>query len=310
MNTDALQRLKEGQADCPSDLALDRLHARELPPDRAQAVQAHIDACTVCPARMAQRQAGLDGFAEVDPRPLLAAIRRGVDADAATEKRSKVTAWRKWLALIVAPLGVAATLAVVMWARHPAVPVTGDDLDGYGEGGDGDSGPDQTRTKGSLALRVYRQVQGPGSPTAQSQQMVSGDRFAPGDKLRFVVDLPSDGQVAIVGVEASGATYTAWPSQNNLATARPGGKDQQLPGAVALDNSKGRETLYLVHCPHASEPPQCTHVDIGDTAAAGGTVSSDSRVSTGSKNPGTRRRLRCPRGCRMVPFVVVKDIDG
>ncbi|MFO0657130.1 MAG: hypothetical protein U0787_18905 [Polyangia bacterium] len=80
-------------------------------------------------------------------------------------------------------------------------------------------------------------------------EALSGDSFAPGDTLRFVVDLPAPSRVSVLGVEASGALYVAWPQDDKAAVAREAGKAQALEGAVVLDEKLGRETLYLVTCP-------------------------------------------------------------
>jgi hypothetical protein len=104
------------------------------------------------------------------------------------------------------------------------------------------------RLKGGLALHVHRQR------GSASEEAVSGGRFADGDRLRFVVDLPAPGQVMIQGVEATGNVYRAWPL-DGAAAPLPAGPGQVLPGAVSLDGARGRELLYLVHCPG---PPTCT----------------------------------------------------
>ena len=65
----------------------------------------------------------------------------------------------------------------------------------------------------------------------------------------------------------------------DAAVARPAGNGQELPGAVSLDSSPGKETLYLVHCPDSSEAPRCT--------------------TTGASS-----RPQCPKGCALIPFVI------
>lgn len=271
MNPQALENLREGKAECPSDLQLDRLQAGELPTDAVQRLNTHIEGCGVCPARLEARRSGFAQFPEVDTRPLLAGIRRGV---AAAEERSTVSSWWRRIGLVLAPLtvGAGALALVFLVGRGGPQGTTGT------PGGSSDpSGPEVTRLKGGLSLRVYRQA------GERSESMLSGERFAPGDRIRFVADLPLPGGAAVVGVESDGDLYVAWPSQDAPAGVgdRQAGNNQELPGAVSLDNSPGRETLYLVHCPDTTGVPRCT-------------------------SRGANQKPACPAGCAMVPFVINK----
>lgn len=278
MNPQALHQLREGKADCPSDLQLDRLHAGELGPEAAQQLNAHITGCDTCPSRMQARRSGFDAFAEVDQRVLLAGI-RGRLHDDEQAARSPVRGWLRRFGLIVAPIcAAAAALAVVALTGRPSSSTGGDPII---EGGG-------TRLKGGLALHVYRQVEGRTLegrlPRVRSEEVLSGERFAPGNRLRFAVDLPRSGAVTILGIEADGDLYVVWPDGANAGSGvtRPAGNAQELPGAVSLDSSPGKETLYLVHCPDSSEAPRCT-------------------------SQGAGSRPLCPKGCSQVPFVIDKE---
>lgn len=269
MTTLDFSRLREGDAGCPSDLALDRLHAGELAAAESRQITAHVATCTTCPGRIAARQNGFAAFPEVDARPLLAAVRRRLHE---SEQEPVGRRWLQKLGLYFAPVAaVTAALAIFLVVRHGGS-TTPNAADGVTY---------ETRAKGGLGLHVYRLGEG---KTALAHDTVSGDPFAPGDRLRFVVDLPTRGQVQIIGVESDGDLYVAWPGPGSGAavdTLRPAGKGQELPGAVALDNSPGRETLYLVHCAATSAAPQCTSQGAG-------------------KSP------QCPAGCRLVPYVIDK----
>ena len=284
MNAQDLARLRQGKADCPSDLALDRLHAGELPSAESQRLTAHVEACPSCPARLAMRQAGFGALPEVDPRPLLSTIRRRLHESAAVPAGRR---WLRQLGMFFAPMAAATAALVVLLVvrKGPPEPPSGTPPT------PGEPGTDVVRAKGGLGLHVYRhrdgqsnsKSDGPAEPGSEGQATVSGERFVPGDRLRFVVDLPTSGQVSIVGIEAAGGLYVAWPSPGRPEpTLRPAGKGQELPGAVALDSSRGRETLYLVHCPSASAPPQCTP-------------------------QGAAARPQCGAGCAMVSFIINKE---
>lgn len=69
-----LDRLRVGQAGCPSDLTLDRLVAEAMLPAEVQATRKHIAHCAECEARVELRRSGFDAFPALDEQRLLAAI--------------------------------------------------------------------------------------------------------------------------------------------------------------------------------------------------------------------------------------------
>jgi hypothetical protein len=205
---------------------------------------------------MAERRAGFDGLESVDPRAMLAGIRTRLAEPERPALISRLSDWARRLLGPAAALAVAAVALLVVTHR----PVE----------------PPRTRLKGSLALHVFRLVDG------RSMEASSGDSFSPGDRIRFVIDLPTEGQVAVFGVEASGALYKAWPLTAGLPTRFAAGMGLELPGAVSLDAKPGRETLYLVQCPPEAGSPSCT-----------------------SAGPGARPM--CSEGCLSTPFVLDKQ---
>jgi hypothetical protein len=197
-------QLREGQPGCPSDLALDRLFAGELKQPEAGQLTAHVESCAVCPARMAARTAGFGAFAEVDSRPLLAAIRRRA---AEPEKVSAPLRWLRNLGLVLTPLAAAAALMIIFLIRRGGPDSPGPEhLDPNTDSSSESVGTSGTRMKGDLTLRVYRLAED------HAELVKSGTHLMSGDRLRFVVDLPQKGQVAILGIETNGTLYTAWPT--------------------------------------------------------------------------------------------------
>ncbi len=246
--------LRQYRPECPSDWMLDRLHSGEVAEPEAGATRQHIAGCETCTARMAEREAGFNAISGADPRAMLARIRAGVDSRARPSLLERLRAWGRGFLAPVA-LAAAAVLVVVL--------VTGNEQTGV-----------DTRMKGGLTLHVFRLA------GEHAEEALSGDRFAPGDRLRFIVDLPSGGHVSVLGIEASGALYTAWPLEPGMQTRFAAGTGIELPGAVALDDQPGRETLYLVHCPIKVGTPACS-------------------LGTGGKPS-------CPESCAMTPFVLDK----
>jgi len=260
MQSQQFDNLRTGSASCPSDLLLDRLHSGELSGSAAREVEAHVAGCTLCPQRMAERQAGFDAFADLDARPLLAGIHRRLDAD--KEQKARRFSLAKLFAILAPATALTAVMVFVMLGRTSHV-----------------GGPElqTTREKGGSVLHVFQQ-------TGESvNESLSGDEFHPGDRLRFVVDVKQRGRLAVLGVEASGALYVAWPQGERISTLREVGPEQQLPGAVVLDENVGRELLYLVVCPESVGSP------------------SSLCKSTGALTPPS-----CPAGCGQSVFVLNK----
>ncbi len=258
MTLPRFELLREGRADCPSDFLLDRLDAKELSPTEAQPVERHLATCDVCTSRRAERSAGFDAFPSVDPRRMLARLRTAADEPAPGVGATVAL----WVRRALAPLLIAAA-AIAIIPRH------------RDDGAVKETAAKENRTKGSLGLQVYRFA------GEHSQPAVSGEHFAAGDRIRFTVTLPAPGQVSVIGVESSGMLYTAWPIEPGTPTLFPAGKDVELPGAVSLTDSKGRETLYLVRCAPGSAAPAC--------------------ASRGAGEPPV-----CPPDCDLSPFVLEK----
>lgn len=244
--------LRAGRPECPSDFALDRLHSGELPPAEARETEQHVAGCAGCGARLAERQAGFGAIDGVDPRAMLARIRTGLDAPAQAPLSERLSGWTRRL---LAPMALVAAAVVLM------VVVPGQERG--------------TRLKGALALHVFRLT------GDHAEEVVSGETFAPGDRIRFRVDVPEEGHVVILGVEASGTLYTAWPLAPGVQTRFEEGNGIELPGAVSLDAQPGREILHLVHCPLEVGPPECTSGGAGEKPV-------------------------CPAGCVLTSFIMEK----
>lgn len=280
MNRIDFSKLREGLSSCPSDFALDGLQGAALSSEEEGRLQKHVAGCESCTTRMAARRAGFEAFPDVDERKMLAAIRtRLAEPEAAPRLFARLAAFFR-APQTLAFAGALSILAVVLIVRHDSKPPQ--------QAEDSVLPVDQVREKGGFGLHVYRQ-RGEGA-----EEMLSGERFRPGDRLRFGVDLPTEGHLSIVGIDERGELYTAWPLPasgpaqpvENSAdlrpdTQRPAGKGQTLPGAVTLDESPGDEALYLVTCPISKGAPTCR-----------------------SQGPG--REPACQDGCAQLRFVIKK----
>lgn len=239
--------------DGPTSLDLDRLAAGLKDAE----LEARVDADPALRNTLARRRQGLDAVDGLDARALKARIVAAVEPPQAEAARGPSWAWLRspwiWTALAVAA-------AVAMFALRPRP----------------DPGP-AVRIKGALKLMVFRQVDG------GATEAISGAVFRPGEHLKFKVSLPAPGRVRIVGIDAAGALYTAWPlpEHADAETTLPAGDARELPGAIALDDAPGPERLHLVLCPPDVEPV-CR--------------------SAGAGAPPV-----CPEGCATTPFTLNKS---
>ncbi len=244
--------------ECPSDLELDRLSLEEL--DRAHPVTAHVDVCPACARRMAIHARPLRPELR---RLMLAEIQRGLI------ERGRRSWWARWLDRVKPPAGrlrallapvamIATAAAGAFFTAYPSRPA------------------EVVHPKGGLGLVVYRERRG------DVERMLSGERFEPGDRLRFEVDLPQPGQLMIVGVEAGGDTFPCYARDGQRSVGQIETTKRILPGAVELDGSRGREQLHAILCPAPFSLDQVTIED---------------------------GRIVSPLGCMSTPFVLDKDIE-
>jgi len=254
-----LDKLRDDRTGCPSDFAMDRWIAGECDAAVADELETHVAQCEACSTWVADRREGFSAFSGLDADGLLGDVLDAVDIQ---DQSARPAWWARWRWPVwggaLATLAAASVVFVVLPTESP------------------EPAPDHLRAKGNAALRVY-QLRGD-----KAEEILSGASVEPGSQLRFGVDLPTRARIRIVGVEHDGYLYTAWPLAGvDAPDVQKKGDNQLLPGAVTVDDSPGRETLYLVHCPTSAVPPKCT--------------------SRGAEQP-----PMCPDGCGLAGFVIHK----
>lgn len=222
----------------PSSLDLDRLAARLRDPE----LEAQVEADPALRNALARRRQGLDAVPGLDAAALKARIVAAVESPT-PQPAPRPARWLAWLRTPWLWTGLAATAAVAVFALRPETPL---------------ETPPEVRAKGALKLMVFRQV------ASGAVEAISGDAFHAGDRLKFKVTLPAKGQVRVVGIDATGTLYTAWPLPEHAGTSTTldAADALPLPGAIALDDSPGAEQLHLVHCPPEVEPA-CQAAGVG-----------------------------------------------
>jgi len=141
------------------------------------------------------------------------------------QQRTRRPWWRHWPVLL-APVAAVAMVLLVL----PRRPTTGPDI----------------LTKGPAILVVHRK-------TDQGSEVVSsGTPLVPGDSIRFEVRAAGSGFVAVLGRDARGVV-TVYHPYEGTAAARFEAAQPYLPGAFVLDETLGREDLYVLTSPRPFE---------------------------------------------------------
>lgn len=220
--------------ECPSDLALDAMHVDECAAAESALLLKHIAGCSPCEARWELRQQGLAAFKALDRDAMIAKLHR-LSAEVATE--TVPSFWQQVKGIFTQPAVFGTSMAmfaiVMMLVTKP------------------EPGPilniEETsviRTKG-VSFTVFK------STDESVEILANGSTVHPGDKLRFKIS-PREGiEVMVVGQEASGKLYMAFPLDGSEASRPSSVSDAGiLPGTISLDQSAGREKLYLISCEH------------------------------------------------------------
>jgi len=197
-----------------SDLLLDRHLSGELDDARAAALDRHLAHEGPCRARYDYLAADRGAFLARAPR--LTVVPHGRAAPPAAPARGR--SLRRY-APIAATLALAASFAV--FVPRDAV----------------DPG---TRTKGG-GLVAYR-------ARGEAVGVVGeGGLVAPGDRLRFAFPASRGRYAGVVGRDGTDAVALYFPA-GSATLVRVGDEDGPLPGAIALDESPGREQLFGFSC--------------------------------------------------------------
>lgn len=220
--------------DCPSDLALDALHVGEHSASEAARLMKHIAGCSACEARWELRQQGLSAFPALDRDAMIAKLHR---LSAEIPEETSPSFWQQVRSVFAQPAVFGTTMAMCAILMMLSVKPDPGPID--------DINPQQTiRTKGA-SFTVFKNTED------SVEILASGSTVEPGDKLRFKIKPQEGTEVMIVGQEADGKIYMAFPLDGSAAsrpsTASEGGV---LPGTIELDQSSGRERLHLISCDH------------------------------------------------------------
>lgn len=128
---------------------------------------------------------------------------------------------RRWPRLAAAGAGLAAAASLLIVLRAP---------------------PPGERAKGpGFAIAMYVQH------GAAVRRAAPGESVSPGDAVRFAVDAPASGYLAVLSVDPEKRASIYFPSGDRAAPIEAG-RDLALPAATRLDATVGEERLTALFC--------------------------------------------------------------
>ncbi|MBI5548678.1 MAG: hypothetical protein HY901_32755 [Deltaproteobacteria bacterium] len=205
-----------------SSLELDLLHLGSLSPQEAGCAADHLAACPHCRSRAEETAAGMARFDAVRARAL-----RGIE-----ERTARGSLWTlPWTRWAAAGAAVAMATLLLLVAREE---------------------PGGLRYKGGPLLQVYGIHQG------RVQELHSGDRVEPGDRIRFAADGGGAGFLLVISVDGAGKTTVFAPFGGARSLSLAPGRNE-LEESVELDASPGPERLFALFSAAALDAAQAVH---------------------------------------------------
>ena len=234
--TEFFQMRTEGSGnEHPSAWALERHHTGEGESALRKSIENHLKTCLSCREKLeALKEAGANFEGRMNRAGFLTAVRQGVD-DRAEEPLSKRRIW-PWFALAGTALA-----AMLLWmVIQPPLGVLG------GKSSDG------IRIKGDSNLQIGFFIEQDGTA-----ELVDPTRVLhPGERIQFALTGPKGGFVHLVGVDEAGLVSVYYPRSDQSQEEFPGGVGRPVPGAVLLDETLGRERIFVLVCDQAMKAAQ------------------------------------------------------
>jgi hypothetical protein len=131
-----------------------------------------------------------------------------------------------WTLLPVSALAAALALLLVFRGGPPSVRL--------------DPPADLATKGGSATLRVFANHQG------QVFQLRDGDRLAPGDQIRFVVEPADLPYLIIASVDGTGKPSVYYPFDARESAQLERAITLELPGSIVLDDADGPERIFAL----------------------------------------------------------------
>ena len=239
--TEFFQMRTEGSAEeHPTAWALECHHAGEGESALRKSIEDHLKTCLSCREKLESlKEAGANFEGRMNRAGFLAAVRQGLE-DRGLEERAEepLSKRRIWPWFAVAGTALAAFL---LWmVLQPQLGVLGG------------KSPDGIRIKGDSTLKLGFFIEHDGKTELVDPKKV----LHPGERIQFALTGPKGGFVHLVGVDEAGLVSVYYPRSDQSQEEFPGGVGRPVPGAVLLDETLGRERIFVLVCDQAMKAAQ------------------------------------------------------
>ncbi|MFN3197180.1 MAG: hypothetical protein ACE366_02010 [Bradymonadia bacterium] len=219
-----------------TDLTIERVLCADLNAQEQAVVRTHVQRCDDCAADL-QAIAEDEGLSDAS---LVSLLGEADTASTAKASAPPATTQGKILAfptVVLSSLALAAAAALVLWITPGGQPTTGQPID--------PSLSDHIVLKGTDFEWEVHIHDGSSAQRARHNQHVR-----PGDRVGFKVLSRKGGHLAILGVDASGATYVGYPQGKARSAPLSAAKAlSDLPDALRFDSAGDHERLVALLCP-------------------------------------------------------------
>lgn len=202
--------------------ALDLLLMESLPSEARAQLERHLGDCHVCQSALSELKADQQHFNRfVYPRTVQA-------VEASGDRRG--TPWLRWMPAVgLAGLALVAVAVLNVGQNDEQQPYIGV------------KGPGSKASVGAPELEVFAR-----RPNGAVFSVTPGATLKVGDQLRFAVNPKDFTHVLVVSVDGASQFSVYVPFDGAQAAQVIQEKKQELPGAVELDETVGREKLVAV----------------------------------------------------------------
>jgi hypothetical protein len=235
---------------CLGHFALSQYLADDLRAEERREVSAHLEGCETCRGLLDQIEQDRAAYAELGQEHYNVAWRAAVAGSSEPRPARRPLVPLVWKVLL--PVAAAAVAVAVIVPRLVTPP------------------PPAVQYKGSLSLQIIakreeRPLQSGGAGGGSRQFVVSDNhQLCPGDALRFSVTAEGEkNHLVIFSVDRANTLSAFYP--NSTTPRRLLGRSGKtieltgqgrhvLPGSIILDQSQGREVIFMLAAPRPFDP--------------------------------------------------------
>ncbi len=214
----------------PSRHLLSRLLAGDLDDKERGTTEKHVSSCSECKDLLVRIKVELESFhTSHNKENFLAQVK-----ELAESTQTKHLAW--WQ-LAWRPAGLLAAAAMIVALMLFSIQHLPEDPD--------------TRMKGSgIELGLFVMEGSEAKITDPSQLR------HPGDRIQFHLTAPAGGYLHLLGIDEAGVLSVYFPRPGAAHESYPGGAARPVPGSVILDDTLGRERVFVLICAEAMAPDE------------------------------------------------------